>query len=66
MEQRETERLEIYNLRFPMVAPLLVHERLQWDGVLQRNVWAHPNAVGPALQIALGGTPTTPTREKEE
>ena len=46
---QETERVKIYNLRYPIIAPLLVHERLQWDEILQRNVWAHPIAVDYAF-----------------
>lgn len=50
---KDTERVEIYNLHFPMLPPLLVHEWLQWDGVLKRNVWAHPVCVGRAFDALL-------------
>lgn len=43
---QRTNRVVGYNLNYPMVGAMAVHERLVWDGKLQRNVWAHPNFCG--------------------
>lgn len=49
----DTERVEIYNLSYPQLAPLLVHERLQWDAIANKNVWAHPVCVGLAFDALV-------------